>query len=134
MRKQEVVMEELLLELLNTLEEVGQSHEEIADTESREAMRRAVFKGFLKPEPSFSLPTDFGLDDDNANHVVGQALGKYIQAANAKATELGLDFHGRLRAFQNPNVQTSSGTTYDEFFGYASPDWWSESGEWLGRK
>ena len=127
-------MEELLLELLASLEAIAEEHEEISDTESREAMRRVVYKGFLKPEPSFSLPTDFGLHEDEANQQVREAIGRYIQAANVKAAELGLGFRGRLLAFQDPTIQTPSGATYDEFFGYASPDWWTESGEWLGRK
>lgn len=132
--KLEAVMDDLLLQLLVRLEAIGQEHEEISDTESREAMRRAVFKGFIKPDSAFSMPTDFGLSTDTANQLVGEALGDYIRSANALATEHGLHFHARLKALQNSNVVTPTGTTYDEFFGYASPEWWSESGVWLGRK
>jgi hypothetical protein len=126
-------VEKLLLQLLTSLEAVGEKHEELFDTEMRSAMRGGIFSGFIKPEPSISLPTDFGLDDE-ANHAVSEAIRTYVQAANAKAMELGLNFRGRLLAFQNPSVHTPSGTTYDEFFGYTSPDRWTESGEWLGRK
>jgi hypothetical protein len=82
----EAAMEDLLFQLLTRLEAIGQDHEELSDTESREAMRRVVFKGFLKPDPSFSMPTDFGLEDDESNQAIGDAIARYIQAASIRAT------------------------------------------------
>src|SRR5437763_1378541 len=102
-------MNELLLRLLYELEAIGKVHEEITDTESREAMRRAVFHSFLKPDPSFVIPTDLGLYDDADNEVVKEAIKRYVQDANTIANELGMSFHARLKAFQNPSVVTAEG-------------------------
>jgi hypothetical protein len=64
--------------------------------------------------------------------LVGEALTSYIEAARARAQELGLTFKQRLNAFQSTDVMTPSGTTADEFFGYTSPDMFTETGDWLG--
>jgi hypothetical protein len=125
-------MEQLLLQLLEALEAIGQQYEEISDTESRAAIRKAIHHGFLKPDADYSLPTDFGLSDEEGNNRVRNAVGQYIQAAKLKAGELGLNFHQRLDALQNHLVATADGSTSDEFAGYTSRSMYTESGDWLG--
>lgn len=136
-------MEGILLQLLNNLEAIAHDYDGIYDTVSREAMREAVFHGFLRSVPDYTIPSDFGLLERQGTQVVlsergnlrvREALVGYIQAANTKANELGLTFQGRLAAFQNSEVVTEDGSTYDDFFGEADPSWFSESGEWVQRK
>jgi hypothetical protein len=125
-------MDELLLELLNRLEAIGQEHEEIYDSEVRDQMREAVHDGFLDLVPGYKLPDTFGLRSDEGNRLVREALSSYIEAATAKAQALGLTFKQRLNAFQSTDAMTPTGTTADEFCGYTSPDLFTESGDWLG--
>src|SRR5580658_6040733 len=97
-------MDKLLLELLEALEEIGRSHEEIYDGICRDEMGDAVFHRFVKPAPNYALPQDFGLDSDDANQRVRAALLRYVDSANELAAKLGLaDFQARLAAFQNPD-------------------------------
>jgi hypothetical protein len=121
-------MESLLLELLEALEVIGRSHEEIYDTVCREKMGDAVFYSFIKPSPGYKLADDFGLFSDKANMQVKTALHHYVITAKTLAAELGIsDFHARLAAFQNGDVCTSTGKNYfDDFFGWSNPacfDW-----------
>ncbi len=125
-------MDQLLLQLLQSLESIGQRHGEIHDTVCRDEMREAVHDGFLQPVSGYELPNDFGLAGEEANLRVKQALERYIKAGVTKAQELGLTFHDRLAALQNTEVITDRGTTYDCFFGYSPPDDFTESGEWIG--
>lgn len=122
-------MEKLLADLLDALGEIAQDHEELYDCQDE--LREAIHNGFLKPVVGYALPLEYGLDSEEANHRVREALERYIEAATAKAAELGLDFHGRLDAFQNPFAPAKN-HTYDEFFGSTPPNFFNASGEWIG--
>lgn len=125
-------MKEILLDLMKRLEAVGEQHEELYDTEVRNAMGRTIFRGFLRPEPEFELVDDF-LDAPDANKAIQDALVAYIQAAKERAPQLGYTtFHQRLAAFQDCGVFTESGATCDEFFGAYNPKLYGSAGEWLG--
>ncbi len=52
-------MEQLLLDLLNRLEGIGERDESLYDTVVREKMREAVFFAFIKPTPGYALPGMF---------------------------------------------------------------------------
>jgi hypothetical protein len=128
-----LVVKELLLQLLLRLEAIGEQHEEIGDTVCREAMRSAVFRSFLRPEPGYDLPEDYGLMDPEANRAVGEAIADYVSAARALVPSLGLtNFQQRLTVFQDASVFTEDGSTYDEYFGYQSPERYDTDGKWLG--
>ncbi|GAA4441697.1 hypothetical protein [Bremerella cremea] len=123
-------MEELLRQLLNRLEQVGSSHEELYDTECRERMGNAVMDGFVQNKSDFVLGDDFGLHAAGTNLAVKEALAEYITQANSQAAGLGMtDFHERLAAFQNSDVESDNeGSFYDDFFGHSAPDAFDSAG------
>lgn len=124
------VMRDSLLKLFEELEKVGAEHEELYDTEVREAMGSTVFRGFLKPEGKESQMTY--LDDEEANLRVVEALKNYIDAANEGARQFGLvKFKDRLAAFQDCSVITAEGNTTDDFFGYYNPAAYDDEGRFL---
>ena len=123
-------MDKLLLELLEALEEIGRSHEEVYDSDCRERMGDAVFHFFIAPSPRYELPKDFGLCSDDANQRVRAALSRYVESARELAAKLGLAFHARLAAFQNSDVRTSRGREqFDAFFGWSNPRCFDSSGQ-----
>ena len=128
-------MDELLLELLETLEDIGRSHAEIYDSVCRDAMGDAVFHKFIKPSRSYQLPAGFGLDGDDANQRVRAALGRYVESARELAARLRLaGFHARLAAFQNETVRTShEQRRFDAFFGRSDPACFDKSGNVVDR-
>jgi hypothetical protein len=122
-------MEELLRQLLNQLEQIGDQHEELYDSDCRERMSDAVMDGFVRDTKDFLLTDDFGLYSPTANRAVKDALRHYIESARLKATELGLAaFRDRLAAFQNPTVESDERNFYDDFFGHSDPEAFDTAG------
>lgn len=116
-------MEELLRKLLDALDDVGETHQEIYDTVCRERMGDAIFQMFIKQNADYRLPDDFGLHTEDANLRTKEALASYIHKATDLAMRLGLvGFHARLAAFQNESIEsTRLRNFYDDFFGSSNP-------------
>ncbi|MEM6471082.1 MAG: hypothetical protein AAF802_16100 [Planctomycetota bacterium] len=116
-------MDDLLKQLLNALDVVGQSNGEIYDTVCRERMSDPIFHLFILPDPDYSVGDDFGLTSPDANAAVKTALLTYCSAANAMANELGINaFHDRLAAFQKEDIASDVEQNYfDDFFGWMNP-------------
>jgi hypothetical protein len=116
-------MQELLRQLLDRLDAIAKLHEEVGDTDVREAMSDAVFDGFLRPVAGFVLPNRYAMFSEDGDRLVGQALAGFLPAANRSAAESGLSsFHQRLSAFQDGTVQSADGSYYDDYFGWANPE------------
>jgi len=115
-------MEELLLELLNQLEKIGEVHEELYDSECRERMSQAILDGFVDPVSTFMLPSDFGLYSSEANKAVKDALEKFIESSKLVDTQELQSAQERLAAFQNESIHSDAeGIYYDDVFGYWDP-------------
>ena len=71
-------MEQLLLELLIRLEAVGERDGFLFDTEVRERLGDPIFYGFIKPEPGYVPPDDYGMADEE-NRFIKAALLAYIE-------------------------------------------------------
>ena len=123
-------MDELLRELLDNLDLVGETHTEIYDSDCRELMGEAIFHMFLHPDLNYTIPDNFGLYDDRANERVKSAIVQYVSSATELAIQTGIDsFHTRLAAFQNGDVVSRSGKNYyDDFFGWTNPQHFDEDG------
>jgi hypothetical protein len=128
-------MKEILSNLLEELEKIGESNEEIYDSECREKMDDAIWYGFLVPDIKYQLSDDFGLYNESANSLVKHALQKYIFEASNIAASNNMSFLERLAAFQDNDVFTlGSKNDYNDFFGYSNPEEFNNSGKWLGFK
>jgi hypothetical protein len=126
-------VDQLLLELLRQLEAVADRDQSIYDTAVRESLGDPIFHLFLKPNPGYIVPDDFGMsvDDDRA---IKAAMKIYIESALAVAPTIGVDtFHKRLAAFQNDNVSTGKNNCED-FFGWWDPAAFDETGEEVSRR
>lgn len=122
-------MDEVLLELLHRLEVVGDAYEELFDSEVREAMDAAVFRGFIKPEPGYVLPNEFAMFTPAGDRRVREVLTWFLPAARVAAERAGLNtFHGRLGAFQNLDIRTARQNDYNDFFGWADPELFDAAG------
>ena len=54
-------MQALLLQLLNDLEDIGDVHEDLFDSEVRERIDNAVMDGFVRVVADYDVRTDPGL-------------------------------------------------------------------------
>ncbi|MCC9603340.1 hypothetical protein LOC67_22550 [Stieleria sp. JC731] len=128
-------MDELLRKLLDELDSIGQSNEEIYDSECRDKIGDPILYRFLRPDPQYYVPDDFGLRTEDANLRAKAALIAYTDDARKTAGDLGLNtFHARLEAFQNGDVASTVENNYfDDFFGWIDPDRFDDSGKSIQR-
>jgi hypothetical protein len=68
------ILRNVLQVLLEELEAVGAKYEEIYDTEVRVNMFEAVARSFMKPEPGYILPQDYGMYQEEGNVAIRKAL------------------------------------------------------------
>ena len=127
-------METILLELLDRLERLGETHGELYDSEAREQIGDIVMDGFVRRKSGFVMPERLGMLSESADSELRQALASYIEAANKRADDIGLSsFHARLAAFQDPAVRTNPATAvdYEDLFGHTPPECYDETGNLL---
>lgn len=110
-------MKKSLKALLNTIDKIFDEYEELGDTAVREQMREAIEKSLLAPVTGYVLPDEFGMFEPKGNAKVKAALAKFIEAAKVEAAGL-VTREDRLRAFQDLDVESRDGNTYDEYFGH----------------
>lgn len=110
-------MKKSLKALLNAMDKIAEEWEEITDTDVREQMRDAIEQAVLAPVAGYTLPDEFGMFEPKGNAKVKAALAKFIETARVEAAGLKTR-QDRLRAFQDLDVESRDGNTYDEYFGY----------------
>jgi len=109
-----------LKQLINALDKIFEQHEEVGDTAVREQMHDAVRKGFIVPQRAYKLPTKLGMFSDEGDKLVHAAIKKFLGHPDVAAASKALKTpKARLIAFQDTDVESSDGNTYDEYFGYA---------------
>jgi hypothetical protein len=113
-------MKKALKQLINALDQVFEEHEEVGDTDVREQMYDAVYKGFIVPQAGYTVPASFGMFSEEGNKLVRTAIQKFLAHPEIAAAAKSLKTpEARLAAFQDTSVESNEGNTYDEYFGYA---------------
>lgn len=112
-------MKKALKQLLDALDELAEGgHDEVTDTDVRERMHEAVFRTLVDPQADYQLPDEFGMFSPEGNREVKAILSKFIthpEFADAKKLPSPKE---RLDVFQDVEVESVGGNTYDEYFGY----------------
>ena len=122
-------MKDALLKLLERLDEIGNEHEELFDSDVGQNMGNAIMDGFVRHQLQYEIPHDFGMFSEEANLAVREAIAEYVSAANKKADELGIGaFHDRLNALQDDSVVTAQRNDYEEFIGHSRSEFYDELG------
>jgi len=101
--------------LLNRLEEIGEEHGEIYDTECREKMSEALFTAFVYNKEGYTLATNFAFYEAEGNKEVGEALRVYIDAMKPLAKESTEE--ERMEMIEDYDVESEEGQTFDDFLG-----------------
>ena len=110
----------ILAALLNDLERIGEEHGELYDTDVREQLAEAVFFGFVLEKRGYELPREYGMFSEAGNAAVCDAVRRFVEAAQAEAARAGTKMNipaKRLRALEDPTVETAGGEGYDTFLG-----------------
>lgn len=112
-------MKKALKQLLDNLDAiVEEGHDELLDTDVREQMADAVHQTLVDPQEDYELPDTFGMFSDEGNAMVKTALEKFLSHAEVAAAKKIPTAAARLDAFQDIDVESTEGNTYDEYFGY----------------
>ena len=105
--------------LLDNLESITADHEEIFDTDVREELSTAIYCAFITSENGYQTPDSFEMFSDEGNAAVKSAVDSFLRDSCPIAESLGWSEQQRQDAFQDLNVTSKGGLTYDEFFGHA---------------
>jgi ABC-type multidrug transport system fused ATPase/permease subunit len=109
--------QQVLEKLLNELEEIGEEHSELYDTECREQMREVIHQSFIMQNGDYVIPDSVGLFSDEGNKRVIKALSRYLIAIES-VTEDTSSLQERLAIFQDDEVYSDDGQSMDDFFGW----------------
>src|SRR5690242_3759742 len=108
-------MKKALRQLIDALDRVFETDEEVGDTMVREAMADAVQRAFVAPEAGYVLPAEFGMFSPAGNAKVRRALERFLAHPEVVAAGKALRTpKERLEAFQDPDVESKEGNGYDE--------------------
>lgn len=112
-------MKNALKQMLDALDELSADENfcEVQDTEVRELLHDAVYRTLVEPDPDFQ-PEEFGMLDPEGDNLVKAILMKFFAHPEFKAAQKLPTPKERLEAFQDADVESSAGTSFDEYFGY----------------
>lgn len=115
------IIKKALKQFLTALDKISEKHEELGDTDVREQMYRAIYRGFIEKKRGYSLPERFGLFRNDGNALVRSALQNFLAHPEVKAASKALKTReDRFAAFQDVDVETTEGHTFFEYFGYSN--------------
>ena len=110
--------------LLDTLERIADEHDELMDTDVREAVHATLTWYFVWGQPRTRFPCRFGMFSADGDRRVASALNRFLDAAERARDIARLSLgQARLDRLQSDAATTSSGASYDEFYGHVDvPD------------
>ncbi len=110
---------ELLRDLLDVLDTVGQVYESLQDTVTREALHAVAFQGFVLQKPGYCCPRKFWMMTVRGNQLLRRAMRLFLRRGECLAANEGLDTpEKRMAAFQDASVVSGEGSQYDTYFGH----------------
>ena len=117
-------MKAALRQLLDDLDEAAEAHEEVGDSDVRDAMSKAVRHLLLVPKADYILPERFCMYTDEGDRLIKRARTRFfahpetLALASSMATPM-----ERLTAFQDESLRSTKGSYYDDYFGHARDDY-----------
>jgi hypothetical protein len=109
-----------LQRILNRLDTIAQCHGEVrTDTAVRDVLHSVVWDGFIDMKKNYSLPDDFAMFSKSGNKKVRTAIEQFLESVRILASEIPAlkSKKSRFEAFQDIEIQSKEGSTYDDYFG-----------------
>jgi hypothetical protein len=101
------------------LEELSQTHEELTDTDVREAIHDALNFFFVWGNDAAAWPKSFGMFSADGDRKIASALNALLSdVAIRKIQESTPVGEARLQILQDTSIATPAGRRYDEFIGH----------------
>jgi hypothetical protein len=108
-----------LQKILNRLDTIAQCHGEVTDTDVRDVLHSVVWDGFIDMKKNYSLPDNFAMFSKSGNKKVRTAIEKFLESVRILTSEIPAfkSKKSRFEAFQDIEIQSKEGSTYDDYFG-----------------
>ena len=119
--KKTKIIKKALKQLLTALDRYYAKYGEMGDTDVRDQMYAAIYRGFIQPHPGYTLPAKLGMFSEKGNALVRAALQAFLKHPEVLAASKALNTAQlRFDAFQDESVETSEGMTCWEYFGHSA--------------
>lgn len=106
--------------LYTELEKLSEQHDELFDTDVREALHETLSYVFVWGEPLPKMPVSYGMFSAEGDAAVAAVMERFIAAALPAASAEGLAVgQQRLDALQDESIETPAGEHFDLFIGDA---------------
>lgn len=113
-------LKDVIADFYAELEGIGDEHQELYDTDVREALAETLSWYFVWDRPQDRLPVSYGMFSEEADDAVASAVASFLGDASVLAERAGLPVgQPRLDALQDESIETPGGNTFDMFVGYA---------------
>jgi len=103
--------------LLERLDEISREHEEVTDTDVREAIHWALSWYFVWGRPRATLPRSYEMFSLDGDKRVARAVEEFLASAEAVSAAIPLG-QARLDHLQDADWTTTSGRSYVELVGH----------------
>lgn len=112
-------MDDALLNLLNTLEKVGQDHEELFDTDVKEQIADRFIKLFFFGETEFGDSNSYGMLSEEGNRAIHNAFATFADNLRKLDGVNALEEKAKWQLLDN--AVTKGGQLSEHFFGALTP-------------
>lgn len=106
--------------LYSRLEAIADQHEELTDTETREALHKTLNYYFIWAAPCDKFPLRYAMYTRAGDDAVAEVVAEFLHNATVLARQhriaVGSD---RLELLQDASIRTPHGECYDLFIGHA---------------
>lgn len=102
-----------LKELLDSLEIIAKSDENLWEIESKMVLSEVMVKAFILQKDGYILPTTFGLNSKESNEAVRKALSNYIEKMSLHQSDIP---ERRWVMFQDLDVDSEEDNDVEDFF------------------
>lgn len=111
-------LKKAITDFYNQLEELADMHEELTDTDVREALALTLNYFFVWGKPLDRLPVRYYMFSKEGDRALGDAVFDFLHKAAAIAAREGVpNGQSRHEALQDFSVVTRQGNTFDLFIG-----------------
>jgi len=112
-------IQKAILSLNNRLEQIGDEHEELYDTEPRTCLHITLDYYFVWGSDSQQMPIKYDMFSAKGNKAVAEAVRKFVKVAVPIADRLGIAIgQAREDCLQDLSLTTKVGRQYFDLIGY----------------
>lgn len=112
-------LQDLVGDLYAELDDIANAHEEVSDTEVREALHLTLNYYFVWDKPQDRLPVSYGMFTEDGDAAVAAAVAAFLAEASPLADREGLPVGQERLDLLQGELPEPEGESLSEFIGYS---------------